>query len=186
MPLPPAKLHDKHRLIAYMKLGGASREQIATQLGYEPTYVSAITESPLFKALLDQLRGELRHQTVGAVVDRIIAEGPKSIETLVTLRDNAHSEQVQMAAARDLLDRNPETAKVSREDRRTETRIIVDARALARLTGVLAEDADIALESVDAELVALPPPEPAGPPEYLPLADVVAKLAAREALADAS
>lgn len=177
MPLPPAHLNEKHRLIAYMKLGGASREEIALALGYAPTYVSAVTESPLFKALLDQLRAELKHRTVGAVVDRIIAEGPKSVETLVTLRDTATSEQVQLTAARDLLDRNPETAKVSREDRRTETRIIVDARALQRLTGVLGEDAGEPVALPEATLAVPTPPPPAA---FQSLDEAVAELQAAE------
>jgi hypothetical protein len=178
VPLPPAKLSDKHRLIAYMKLGGASREDIATSLGYEPTYVSAITESPLFKALMDQLRGDLKHKTIGHVVDRIVSEGPQSVQVLVELRDHAESEQVRMTSARDLLDRNPETAKVSREDRRLETRIVVDSRALARIAGVLSEDAGPTIDADDA--VTLPVTPPPLPPGVVPLAEAVASLAAAE------
>lgn len=158
MPLAPAKLSDKHHLIAYMKLGGASRDQIATQLDMEPTYVSAITESPMFKALMDQLRQEMRAKTIGTVVDRIISEGPASVEALVTLRDHADSETVKLGAARDLLDRNPETAKVSREDRRSEVRVVVDTRALQRIAGVLAEDAGITVDAEPGPHVPLPEP----------------------------
>ena len=176
MPVAPGKLNERHRLIAFMKLGGASRDEIATQLGYEPTYVSAITESPMFKALMDHLRAEMRTKTIGGVVDRIISEGAASVETLVTLRDNAESEQVRTIAARDLLDRNPETAKVSREDRRTEMRVVIDSRALARIAGVLAEDSG-------REVINIPPPAgptgPAGQP-FTALEDAVAELEAKE------
>ena len=176
MPLAPKKLNNKHRLIAFLKLAGCTREEIADQLDYEPTYVSAITESPMFKALMVQLQDEMKHQTIGTVVDRIVAEGPKSLQVLVELRDHAESEQIRMTSARDLLDRNPETAKVSREDRRSETRIIVDTRALQRIAGVLQEDND---DVIDLDTVqALSPPKP--PPGIMPLADAVAELTAAE------
>lgn len=176
MPLPPQKLNNKHRLIAYMKLGGATREEIAFQLGYEPTYVSAITESPLFKALMSELQNEMKHQTIGTVVDRIVAEGPKSLQVLVELRDHAESEQIRMTSARDLLDRNPETAKVSREDRRTETRIIVDSRALHRIAGVLQEDNEGVIDLDAVQALSAPTP----PPGIVPLAEAVAALQATE------
>ncbi len=151
MTVMPQKLNDKHRLIALLMLAGAERPEIAARTGYDPSYISAITHnSPMFKAMLDQLRAEMRQKTIGGVVDRIIQEGPKSVEALVVLRDTAESEQVRVTAARDLLDRNPETAKVSREDRRTETRVVFDGRALAKLAGVLAEDAGQDAATVDA------------------------------------
>jgi hypothetical protein len=183
MPLPPTKLNERHRLIAFMKLGGAGRDEIATALDYEPTYVSAITESPMFKALMDHLRAEMRHKTVGSVVDRIIAEGPASIETLVTLRDHAESEQVRTVAARDLLDRNPDTAKVSREDRRVETRIVIDSRALARIAGVMAEDGGTVAEPQPLDVTL--PPAAARPAGYLTLEAAVAALAAQEEASNA-
>lgn len=178
MPAAPHKINDRHRMIAFMKLGGATREQIATDLGYEPTYVSAITESPMFKALMDHLRGEMRNKTIGGVVDRIIAEGPASVETLVALRDTADSEQVRAVAARDLLDRNPDTAKVSREDRRTETRIVIDSRALQRIAGVLKEDDS---NGVTIDVKATPIPIDTRTAPFDKLEDAVAKLAAAEA-----
>lgn len=151
----PDKLNDRHRLIAYMKLGGATRDQIATTLGYATNYVDAIVASPMFKALMDHMRAEMRSKTIGGVVDRIVAEGPRNLEVLMELRDHAESEQVRMTSARDLLDRNPETAKVSREDRHIENRIVIDAVALRRIAGVLEEDAppvviDVAPRAVHA------------------------------------
>lgn len=47
-------------------------------------------------------------------VARIRQESLKSVDRIVTLRDGAESEQVQLSAARDLLDRNPHTAKNQR------------------------------------------------------------------------
>lgn len=175
MPLPPAKLNSRHHLIAYMVLAGATREEVSRQLDYDKAYVSAITESPMFKALLDELRGEMRNRTIGSVVDRIISEGPRSVETLVRLRDEAESEQVRVSAARDLLDRNPETAKVSREDRRSEMRIVLDGAALHRITGVLSElDAG---DVTDAEATPALPQSPM----LQTLDQAIADLAEREA-----
>ncbi len=177
MPKPPAKLSPKHHLIAYCMLAGATRDEIATRLDMEPTYISAITNSPMFKALLDTLRAEMRNRTIGSVVDQIVAEGPDSVRVLVAMRDGAESEQVRVTAARDLLDRNPETAKVSREDRRTETRIIIDSRDMARITGVLREDDD-AVDATLAEPAALAPPAP--PLGIQTLDEALAELAAEQ------
>lgn len=148
MPLPPKNLNDKHRWIAWLKLAGRTREEIADELGYAPTYISAVTESPMFKALMDQLRADMRQRTIGSVVDQIVNEGPNSVKVLVEVRDNIDEPGATRAmAARDLLDRNPETAKVSREDRRTETRIVFDGRAMSQLAAVLAEDAGMTIDA---------------------------------------
>ena len=176
MPPQPKHLNNKHRLVAFMKLGGAGRDEIALQLGYEPSYVSAITESPMFKALMVELQNEMKNKTIGHVVDRIVSEGPKSLQVLVELRDHAESEHIRMTSARDLLDRNPETAKVSREDRRTETRIVVDSRAMLRIAGVLQEDNESFADLDGVQALSLPKP----PPGIVPLAEAVAALQAAE------
>jgi len=177
---PPKKLNDKHALVAYLALAGATNVEIAASLDYHPNRVAAIRDSPLFKTLLTKLQGDLRQRTVGSVIDKIIAEGPGSVNVLVELRDHAEGEMVRLNAARDLLDRNPDTAKVSREDRREEVRILLDTSAIQRLTGALADMGEI----VDAEVTPmLPPAEGAfGPPTggILTLEEVIAQVAAAE------
>lgn len=184
--LPPKTLNEKHHLVAYMQLAGATNIEIAAALDYHPTRVSAIQGSPLYKALLDKLRKDLNQRTVGAVIDRIISEGPRNVEVLVELREHAENERVRLEAARDMLDRNPETSKVSRQENRSEQRIIFDTHALHRLIGVLQEDGPI------VHTVALPPaPDGAVVPVHSPalgiktLDETLADLEALEAAAAA-
>lgn len=182
MPGPnglPKNLNQRHHLIAYMILAGATSTEAAKALDMERTYVSSIVASPMFKALMDQLRVDMRQRTIGNVIDRIVAEGPNSVEALVRLRDHAESEQVQATAARDLLDRNPETAKVSREDRRSEVRILLDTAALHRIAGVMAEDAEF--QPVPAAQLT----KNGTPAGILPLDAVLEELKAAESAAEA-
>lgn len=137
---PPDKLTEKHRLIAYMVIAGKTNIEIGRTLGYHPTRISIIRQSPLFQALTAQLQKELQRSTVGDIVDRIMREAGPSVDTIVELRDAAESENVRLAAAQDLLNRNPQTAKISRTEEDRTVRVVLDGDAMRRMASVIAED----------------------------------------------
>lgn len=173
---PPQSLNEKHKLVALMVIGGATNVEIATALDFHPTRIAAIRSSPLFQALVDQHRRELQARTVGGVIDLILGEGLASVEALVRLRDGAENESVQRSAASDLLDRNPQVARITREDHRAETRVIFDTESLRRLANAVAEDGGID-EAVVIPAIATN----GGPPVIRPLAEAVAVALAAEA-----
>lgn len=173
---PPNSLSERHKLIALMVIGGATNVEIGEALDFHPTRVAAIKSSPLFQALVEQHRRELQARTVGGVVDKILGEGLASVAALVRLRDSAENESVQRSAASDLLDRNPQVARITREDHRAETRVIFDTESLRRLANAVAEDGGD--EAPPAVIQALSVYD--APVVLKPLADAVAEALAAE------
>jgi len=175
---PPQSLNERHKLVALMTIGGATNVEIAEALDFHPTRVAAIRNSPLFQALVEKHRRELQARTVGGVVDKILGEGLASVEALVRLRDSAENESVQRSAASDLLDRNPQVARITREDHRAETRVIFDTESLRRLASAVVEDGGD--EAPPVVLAALATSDT--PVVLQPLAEAVAEALAAEAI----
>lgn len=137
---PPQRLTERHRLIAYAVIAGKTNVEIARALGYHINRIYAIRQSPLFRALVEQLRKELQAGTIGTVIDRIMNEAGPSVDAIVQLRDSAESESVKLAAAQDLLNRNPSTAKISRTEEDRTVRVLFDSNDMRRMAAVIAED----------------------------------------------
>ncbi len=174
---PPKSMNERHKLVALMVIGGATNVEIGEALDFHPTRIAAIRNSPLFQALVEQHRRELQARTVGGVVDKILGEGLASVEALIRLRDHAENESVQRSAASDLLDRNPQVARITREDHRAETRVIFDTESLRRLANAVAEDGGD--EAPPAVIQALAISDT--PVTLRPLAEAVASALAAEA-----
>ena len=136
---PLKSLNHRHQLIAYLVLAGRTTAEIASALEMSEMGIAAVRQSPLFKAFLAELSADLRGRSVGELVDKIVAEGTRSIDVLVEVRDSAEESAQRRLAARDLLEFNPHLARRTiHEDTRT-VRLVFDGPTLERLTAGIEE-----------------------------------------------
>lgn len=152
---PPERLNNRHLLMALMVAAGWRQKDIAAKLGFNPNRVSIICGSPLFKAQVQNLQRELRESTVADVVHRIATEAGPSLDVMVELRDHAQAEPVRLSAAKDILDRNPKLARVSKVEGESSLRVSFGAPELRQMFGALLEDDGKPRLVLDA--TALPP-----------------------------
>ena len=109
----PLKLSERHRYIAWLELGGATNNEIAAALSLTPSWVSTVRSSPLYKALLADMRDRVTDENIEQVKAVIMGEAMNSVRTLIGLRDNGAVESAtRRGAANDLLDRTPGLGKV--------------------------------------------------------------------------
>lgn len=136
---PPDTLNGKHQLILLAVLAGRSNVQIAADLGVSANRVAAIKASPLFQTQLDTMRRDLHERTAASLVERLLAEGDRSLAVAIEIRDNAEDERVRLNAAQDLMDRHPQLRKVQKTESDTTHRIILSGEDVTRMVGVLVE-----------------------------------------------
>lgn len=93
-----AVIHEKpeHRIILLLKLKAFSNREIAQQTGYTEPWISQITRQPWFQL---RLLNALQEAKTEVIDDLVRIEAANSFFKLVSLRDTAKSEQVQLAAA---------------------------------------------------------------------------------------
>lgn len=89
-----------HRMAALMMLAGVPNKQIAEAAGKSGTHVSILRSQRWFQELLTQLAGQQGNDVTAILRGEAVA----SVDRLVTLRDTAEREQVQLAAATTLLE----------------------------------------------------------------------------------
>ena len=144
----PEKITLRHEALAYALLSGLTQREAATKLGYTESRVSIICSSPLFQALVSDLRSRLRGVTIGGVVDRILKEGEKSVEVIVGIRDGRGGNgevidvdhRTRLTAATYLVDKNPHIAAMKREEATPTVKIQFEGDALRLLATAVAED----------------------------------------------
>lgn len=138
----PTRMNSRYFLIALMNAAGFRNCDIARHIGLGENRVSIILSSPLMKAQIRDLQGELRTSTVEDVMGIIEREAGNNVRVLIELRDGAQgpgADNVRRLAANDLLDRHPRFAKRTHHDEERTIRIafgpaeirqIIDAKAL--------------------------------------------------------
>lgn len=89
-----------HRMAGFMLLAGRTNSEIALAAGVSPQSVSQLRANRWFQELLATLANHEGEPVLGL----IRAESLASVEKLVSLRDFADSERVQLAAATTLLE----------------------------------------------------------------------------------
>lgn len=167
----PDRLRERHLLMAYMVIGGASNQAIADKLSYTYNRVSIIRNSPLFQAYLGQLRRDLEEQTVGDIAKWIHEETPKTLHRLGELRDQDDELGVALGAVKEILARGaPITTKVQEE--RT-VRVLIAADERRAMEAVLVEDGPTVIDV-----------EPDGDDEATPAPRAPALQTVEEALAE--
>jgi transposase len=86
-------------------LTGLPAAEVAQRLGTSPSVVYRWMKEPQFAAALEQAKDQLRQRVMDVVGNRLAEEAPRSLDTVVALRDGARSERTRLAAAQDILDR---------------------------------------------------------------------------------
>lgn len=179
MGVPPDHLRERHQLLAYLVVAGFTNRQIAAKLSLTESRVSVIQKSPLFVALVDQLRDELKGRTIGSVIDRLMAEAGSTLDTLISLRDSGTKDDgVRLGAANSLADRIPDLRRISKVEEERTIRVLLDGGTLALMTQAQREVDRV----VDAEIVAVVPVAPGdGRIPVKTIEEAVAAYAEREA-----
>lgn len=161
-----ATLTPRHDSVALLSILGASDAEIAEVLGLAPSTVRGIVGSPLFQTLANKARQSILARA-GATdaVAFINSETMKSLEKIVTLRDSAYDERVQLRASQDIADRNPATARVTkgRSERGQQVpenvmryiEALVASRTIDAVATPIAEPRVIKLETLDEALASV-------------------------------
>lgn len=99
-----AVIHEKpeHRVMIHMKVAGWSNREIAHATGYTDAWVSQILRQPWAR---DQIIREIDRSGRDGVEAIIEASVKDSVWKVIELRDSAPKPEIQLAAARDLIDR---------------------------------------------------------------------------------
>lgn len=91
-----------HRVMAFMAARGIKPKQIAEEVGYSYAQVIDIHRQPWFKERVSQILAENNNESLQALLDGGASD---AIMQLRDLCNSAKSENVRLAAARDILDR---------------------------------------------------------------------------------
>ena len=176
-------LKPRHMLMAYMVAAGRSPQQIADALGCHHNTVRAISASPLFKVVVDQVQHEFKDRELFDIVRRLEAEREHTFDRLIDIRDNGGKDDaVPLAAARFLAESDPgwPTAKPAGSDGRIHIHL-GDSRLSPLLTSI-AEVEGVELPPASADVVSSEL-EGAAPGKVVPI-PVAQLLAELEAAAD--
>jgi hypothetical protein len=146
---------------------GQKPRDAAIELGLDESTAGRLARRTEFKEFVEDIRAQCRAAAVSGLVERIANEGLASVDTLVAVRDGklptydpqgtlvgfAPVEAAQRrGAANDLLDRNPDTARIARSETKAATIIHFSPETVALLDRVIAERPG--QQIVDAEIVA--------------------------------
>lgn len=115
MALPLNNLSQIHHIAAALTACGNSQAEIAAALGFNYSYYSAMSQSPIFVAEVERIRQILHARLIDNAVEKLQSTALDSVETIVDIRDNRLlSPTVRLRAASDLLDRVASTSKVTK------------------------------------------------------------------------
>lgn len=138
---PPDALTPRHEQMALLVLQGKTNREIAAILGYNENRVGIIKGSPLFIALVDNLKRQVREHEILDTVDRLHSLGGKALDTLEYFQDDRLTNPAaSVAAAKDILDRNPRTARIARTESEKTLRIVMSDETMRRMENAIAED----------------------------------------------
>lgn len=104
-PWEPAKLSERHLLLATLIAAGWKNHEIAQELQFSESRVSILRNDPRILALTREVGRKLRDETAVGVRERFVYYSTEAIETIAQLMRHAESEQVRLAAGKDILDR---------------------------------------------------------------------------------
>lgn len=152
---------------------GQRIKDAAGGLGMTPEQAWRITSrnNGAFRERVEEIRTRVREAAVAGLVEKIANEGERSVDTLVEIRDNKLADfPSRRGCANDLLDRNPETARIARSETKAQHVIHFGADVVSYLDRVIAERPG--QQVVDAEVIAKVPALPAAF-EVKPIDDLV-------------
>lgn len=108
------RVWERHHEIKRLLLLGLSNKVIAKRLGVTPQNISDVRNSPIFQEQLAVLEAARDAESVD-ISKVLLEDAPKSIKLLHDVRDGKLDAtlQLKVSVAQDLLNRVPQTAKVT-------------------------------------------------------------------------
>lgn len=149
--------------LATLMAHGASPAEAARKVGKRVAWVRGITNSPFFDTLVSRIRTQAYTEAAKETVDSLTLtaraklddELIQSIGTLVHLRDYSKSEQVRLAAAKEIIDRTNRVGKLDKVEVDNIVRVEISATQLKALK-LVSKEADNVVELPRAEYTEVP------------------------------
>lgn len=151
---PPERLTPRHEQMAMLVMQGKSNREISIIVGMHENRVATIKGSPLFIALVDNLKRTIREHEILETVDRLHSLGGIAVDALEHHATNYGEPAASVAAAKDILDRNPRTARIARTESEKTLRFVMSDETAKRIANALAEDDGRTIDAVAAQLPA--------------------------------
>ena len=169
------ELSDKHRMMAYMEAAGKGVSEISEETGLSAGRVYGIRCEALYKTFLAEVRREVKERAIVKatnIVERYDEEAPRSLDTILELRDEAENESVRLKAAEHVIDRAPSAPKVVKVNEGGGDNILKIYLPAASVEGIEKALTDTGKEDLLDLLETSPgkfePAEPAAPEETPP------------------
>lgn len=107
----PKEFSPRHKQIIALAAAGTPNKEIAQIVDMSPSRISTIINDPRGQYLLDKMTGQFVRELSTSTREVIQSHSLEMAEIIVHLARHADSEQVQLRAARDMLDRGGFKAK---------------------------------------------------------------------------
>jgi hypothetical protein len=133
----PKKINSRHQHVAALKAAGLRNKEIAELTEYSPSRVSVILGDPRIVALVNQFTSQIVTNVTQDTGEYIKGHTLEAAQSVVALMRGAESEQVQLSASKDLLDRGGFKAK----EQIQVTNDYIEGREVSRLVAALEEAA---------------------------------------------
>lgn len=119
----------QHRMMLWLRLEGYNNKEIAGITGYTPQTVANVCKQPWFLEAFSRISTEMGKD---AVENFLTGEMVPTLQKLVSLRDSAQSEAVQLAASNAILDRirGKPTVRVETKNETNVTLAVADINEL--------------------------------------------------------
>lgn len=145
------KLSDRHHKVVLLAASGMQAKDIAKEVGYRDiNRIYTILNNPLSQVLAARIRQRIEEKATtehANLVTKFVAEGPRSVDRLIELRDQDENRGVARGAANDILDRIPEARRVPQAIQTDNIhRIVLDERA-AELMREALTDAGVTIDA---------------------------------------
>lgn len=130
------ELNDKHRIAALALAAGKSNKEVSELVGLTTQYIGRLKASPLFRALLDTNRKEMRERAVSSVMEKL-EQGAMEAANNVIAKIDSNDEGISLRASEIVLDRVVPKRTVA--DHKHEHRFIIEAHEKDAIDAVLHE-----------------------------------------------
>lgn len=140
---PPETLNTRHKSLALVVASGLSIQDAAEKIGYSKTWAYEVAKSPLFRSLVKHYEKEMVESTLQQAKERTYHEALASVNKLVELRDHSENENIQLSAAKELV--QMVIPKVTKHEQDTTVRISLDDATKERLLASLVSPAEAKL-----------------------------------------
>jgi hypothetical protein len=153
--MPTQALSPRNERLAFNLLRFPTLKAAAEATGISVPTAKSVLANTIFQAFFMDLRRQVREAGVATVTELICRQAEPSVQTLIELRDDTAVEAAtRRGCANDLLDRNPETAKIHKAESKNDIRIEFGPEVVHYLDRVIGERPG--QQVIDAPAVAIP------------------------------